>query len=213
VLSRADALICLSEQAAAIYRRFGGEHLPVHVIPNGIDLPGPSEPAEPNGRWLVVSRLTPEKGVRELVEIWPESEALDVIGSGPGLADIAARAQPTVALLGPRDRFSVLAAMPGYQGLVFPSRCLEMQPTVLAEALAACLPVVALSGSAGSSVVDAGGGTTYDDAASLLAALESTRARRAELGARAREVYDRHFRRSAWIDALLWIYSGATRAS
>jgi glycosyltransferase involved in cell wall biosynthesis len=206
VLSRADAIICLSEQAAAIYRRLGGEHLPIRVIPNGIDLPVRSEPAEPNGRWLVVSRLTPEKGVRELIEIWPDGEYLDVIGSGPEEGAIRSLARPCVQLLGQRTREDVLAAMPHYLGLVFPSRCAEMQPTVLIEALTRALPIVALAGSAGEAVVDEGIGRVYEDGPGLASALQTVRARRHEMVDQATRRYACALGTQSWVDNLIATY-------
>jgi glycosyltransferase involved in cell wall biosynthesis len=214
VLSRADALICLSEQAAAIYRRFGGEHLPIRVIPNGIDLPVRHEPAEPNGRWLVVSRLTPEKGVRELVEIWPEGEHLDIIGSGPEEGAARSLDRPSVQFLGQRTREEVLAAMPSYTGLLFPSRCLEMHPTVLTEALAAGVPVVASQGNAGADLVTAtGGGVIYTDRGSLTTALRAVGKERQQMSGAARLHASTELARTAWIATLLAAYHSAIQDS
>lgn len=214
VLARADALVCLSEQAADVYRRLTGLDLPLHVIPNGIDVPTAEGPATPNGRWLVVSRLTPEKGVRELVEIWPDGEGLDIIGSGPEEGAIRAHAGTDIQLLGIRTRTEVLSAMPGYVGLVFPSRCLEMQPTVLTEAMSAGVPSVMFASAASSGTARAiDEGIGYVDASTLLAALSEVRARRSTLSHEAREVFERLGGRKQWVQRLLSLYSSVEVAA
>jgi glycosyltransferase involved in cell wall biosynthesis len=212
VLDRADALISLSEQAADHYRRLTQLDLPIHVIPNGVDVPSPERAPESNGRWVVVSRLTPEKGVHELVEIWPKDEVLDVIGAGPQASSIAALGRPSVRMLGARTRADIQHELPSYLGLVFPSRCLEMQPTVLVETLAAGTPVVALTGSAGAALIDAGAGLTYTDGGSLANALTMIRAGRTDFGVCARDLYLRRFRRSTWVDSLIQLYASAIAA-
>lgn len=206
VLARADALVCLSTQSAETYRRLTGLNLPIHVIPNGIDLPIVNH-AKPNGRWLVVSRLTPEKGVSELTAIWPSHEHLDVIGTGPEASAITALDDAGIHYLGSRDRREILDQMPSYLGLVFPSRCMEMQPTVLVEALASGLPIVALAGSAGEATAAlAGAGAVYSDAATLEAALTSVRGRRGALSDRARRVFSDIGDRRRWSERLVALY-------
>lgn len=208
VLSRADALVCLSAQSASHYRRLTALELPVYVIPNGMDVPPPAA-APPNGRWLVVSRLTPEKGVRELAAAWPAGEQLDIAGAGPESEAIRDLGRTGVTLLGNRDRTDLLAAMPAYEGLVFPSRCREMQPTVLTEAIANGLPIVALSGSAGESVARVAG-AEYSDGNSLKRALGDVRRDRPRLSARVRALYESDFTRERWIRSLTDLYSQVT---
>lgn len=207
VLARADAIICLSEQAAAVYRRLAGDSLPIHVVPNGMAL-APAEQQKPsNGRWVVVSRLTGEKGVRELVDLWPDGESLDVIGSGPEEEAVRALRRTSVAVLGSMPRGDVLDALPSYEGLVFPSLCLEMQPTVLVEALAAGLPIVALDGSAGADVVrSVPVGMTYRDRDSLAEALRTTRSLRTQLSAAAQSAFQAGLTRESWVARLEALY-------
>src|SRR5438067_5488474 len=66
VVRRAEVVICVSEALAEAARRCGART--VRTIPNGVDLPastgGEAEPAEV----LFVGRLSPEKGIAELVD-------------------------------------------------------------------------------------------------------------------------------------------------
>jgi len=150
-----------------------GDRLPpsqrgrVHVISTGIDIaairaldpvdPGPAHdwPADA----VVVAtlgRLAPEKSPEvildafaELAEKAPEARLL-VIGGGPSEASLRARAAAAdlagrVAFTGSLPRVEALARLAGADLFAFASRT-ETQGLVLAEALAAGLPAVAIEG-------------------------------------------------------------------
>src|SRR5919201_2835748 len=80
VVRRAEVVIAVSEALAEAARRCGGRD--VRTIPNGVDLPGSTggeaEPAEV----LFVGRLSPEKGIEELMAA-TEGMNLVVAGDGP----------------------------------------------------------------------------------------------------------------------------------
>ena len=156
LLQRADALIVLSELQRGILARYGVPEDNMVVIPNGLpDEAGLAEPQlEPPEveRWVTVGRLSPEKGVRELLAIWPAGVPLDVFGDGPERAQLERTAPAGVVFRGQVSNMEVRAALPGYTGMVFPSRCFETQGMAIVEALAAGLPVVARAGSAGAEI-------------------------------------------------------------
>jgi glycosyltransferase involved in cell wall biosynthesis len=80
ILGRARLAICASQELAAAARALGAAN--VRVIPSGIDLPAEvGEPDDPP-HVLYAGRLSPEKGVLELVEA-AEGLPLVVAGDGP----------------------------------------------------------------------------------------------------------------------------------
>jgi glycosyltransferase involved in cell wall biosynthesis len=157
-----------SELAEEIRDRLGGRRRPlVRTIPTGIEVDAvralaPIDP-RPLAGWpaeaVVVAglgRLAREKSVDLLVEAFAEVAAAEagarllLVGGGPLEPALRARAaRPDLAgrvlLTGMRPRHEALALLRGADLFASASRT-ETQGLVLAEALAAGLPVVALAG-------------------------------------------------------------------
>ncbi|HET7520762.1 MAG TPA: glycosyltransferase [Candidatus Limnocylindria bacterium] len=157
-----------SELAEEIRAALGDPARPVvRAIPTGVDVAGiraippgdvRAEHGWPADTTVAVSlgRIAPEKSVTVLVEAFATAAARDpklrllLVGGGPSEAAIRNRAaQPDlagrVAVTGLLPRREALARVRGGDLFVFASRT-ETQGLVLCEALAAGLPVVALSG-------------------------------------------------------------------
>jgi len=170
-----DGLICLNENAATRFINNGADDSKVHVIPNPIDIHQAKRPVESNGRWVVVGRMTPEKGILELIEQWPGTENLDVIGVADTARTGISEAK-NIRFLGAMPRDQVRKMLSSYQGLLFPSLCLEMQPTVVIEAFSAGIPVVTHNSNEGSSmVIQSKLGSVYTSEQDLLTALAAAR--------------------------------------
>jgi glycosyltransferase involved in cell wall biosynthesis len=157
-----------SELAAEIAERLGGRRRPlVRAIPTGIEVAAiaalaPRDP-RPIADWpddatvvAALGRLAPEKSVDLLVEAFAAAAGdrpslrLLLIGSGPSEASLRRRATASdlagrVHLTGQLPRLDALALIKGADLFAAASRT-ETQGLVLAEALAAGLPVVALAG-------------------------------------------------------------------
>ncbi|GAA4807496.1 glycosyltransferase [Actinomycetospora chlora] len=212
LLARADEVVVLSERARRTYADAGvpDEHL--HVVPNFVaDLP-PATAGSAGDRFLLVARLTPEKGVLELVRSWPAGVGLDIVGEGELRGAIEEAAPVGVRLLGGLDNAALRAAMPGYAGLVISSRWFEGLPTVYLEALAAGLPVLAVAGnSAADDVAEhdvgvvTGSSPTGDE---LRAAIATITAGGAALRRRAGEVFRARFTAPTWCEAITAVYGG-----
>lgn len=153
VFTSSSRVIILSDSARDVFARFGGPIDRMVVLPNGVPSDVHPVPRRRNGRWLVVGRLTAEKGVAQLVKYWPDSYQLDVVGEGPLSEAIRAGSPPSIRMLGQLPRPELLRTMADYEGLIFPSVCLEMQPTTVIEAMSVGLPIVALQGNAGADLV------------------------------------------------------------
>jgi glycosyltransferase involved in cell wall biosynthesis len=132
--------------------------VPVHHIPNGVRA-APAGPAARGGPLLYVGRLVAKKGVDVLIDacalLRSELPELDVeiVGGGPLAEELAARARRSgvsdrIHFLGPQPADVVDAAFRRSSLVALPSRIDEHgdrdgMPTVLVEALARGVPVVA----------------------------------------------------------------------
>jgi glycosyltransferase involved in cell wall biosynthesis len=157
-----------TQLAAEIRERLGPRPEPwVRVIPTGVDVAAihalPAVDPRPGHGWpagaIVIAsmgRLAVEKSVAVLVDAFALAAARDdrlrllLIGGGPAEAMLRERSARSdlagrVALTGRLSRLDGLALLRGSDVFAFASRT-ETQGLVLAEALAAGLPVVALAG-------------------------------------------------------------------
>jgi 1,2-diacylglycerol 3-alpha-glucosyltransferase len=134
----------------------------VHVVPTGIDVDGiqalePIDP-RPEAGWpadaiviATLGRLAPEKSVEVVFDASavafdrePRARLL-VIGGGPSEEELRRRATDRVHLTGALPRLEALARLRASDLFAFASRT-ETQGLVLAEALAAGLPAIAVGG-------------------------------------------------------------------
>jgi 1,2-diacylglycerol 3-alpha-glucosyltransferase len=215
---RCAAIVAPSTDLAdEIRARLTDEHRErVHVVPTGIDVDGirALRPAEsrveagwPSDALVVATlgRLAPEKSVdvildaaAVLFERAPAARLL-VIGGGPSEDEVRARAAAfggRVHLTGARPRLEALARLRAADLFAFASRT-ETQGLVLAEALAAGLPAVAIQapgvadsvrdGIDGRIVVAEPASTRAARLASALVELAEDEARRTQMAARARD--------------------------
>ncbi len=156
---KVDRFIALTEFARQKFIEGGLPAERIVVKPNFV-APDPGMGAHEGGFALFVGRLSPEKGVKTLLEAWKrlgEKVPLKVVGDGPLATEVSRAAEklPGVAWLGRRAREEVEALMGEAAFLVFPSECYEGFPMVIAEAFARGLPVLATGlGSHGSLVED-----------------------------------------------------------
>jgi glycosyltransferase involved in cell wall biosynthesis len=143
-----DAFLALNEFSK---RRLVAGGIPDEKIilkPNFVDDPGPraNRPSQ-SGQVLFVGRLSPEKGILELLDAWrrasPRKLRLLVVGDGPLASQARARTDASIRLLGRQHKREVTKLMLSSRALVLPSRWYEVQAVVLLEAMAAGLPVLA----------------------------------------------------------------------
>lgn len=173
LLARADRIRVLSSLQREIYVEAGIPEYRLIVIPNFLpdDLDRGDEVARLHQRdgWLFVGRMSPEKGLIELLNSWPSGEALTMIGDGslrPTVERLAEKRR--VKLVGMLERRQVVDLMTRAKGLVFPSHYPESLPLVYIEALASGLPVLALARNAvGQAVAADGTGICIDSFESL----------------------------------------------
>lgn len=150
LLRRCARFICLSDAMKRDYTRLGLDPSRIDIIENAIS-PSPSQPRPVGNGWVFVGRLTPEKGISNLLGSWPSEESLDVIGDGPLEVGQHKQATPNVNFLGNLENDQVRKRLVQYEGLILPSVWRETSlPLVVLEALAAGLPIIAGSHTAAS---------------------------------------------------------------
>lgn len=98
----------------------------------------------PGHYFLYLGRLSTEKGVQTLVELWRNVPArLLIVGDGPERASLAAAAPPSVEFLAPVSPPEVPRLIAEARALLIPSIWYEGSPRVILEAYAAGVPVIA----------------------------------------------------------------------
>ena len=171
------------------------------VLPDFVSDVGFRETAEMSDPYFVVlGRLSPEKGVDALLRDWPADRRLVIIGEGPQrpeLERLAARMR--VEFRGFVDARERDVLLQGATGLVLPSVTLEADPVVVAQALSAGTPCVVDHRTAPSRLADISAAIhPFHDVQSLEDALNSC----AALGKRtaARKLYESHWSAQAWLE-------------
>ena len=134
--------LALTPEIEASLLEAGADASRIRLKPNAVPDPGP--PTAPGAGLLFVGRLSSEKGVVMLAELWAASREgelghLDVVGDGEAAGAVrsllAGRADAT--LHGPLDREGVQAAMRRAAVVAVPSLWQEAMPLVVLESLAA----------------------------------------------------------------------------
>jgi glycosyltransferase involved in cell wall biosynthesis len=213
--NRVDAYIALTNFAR---RKFIAGGLPaqrIHVKGHFID-PDPGAGTGAAGCALYVGRLSPEKGVRTLLDAWRARPGmpLRIVGDGPLAAEVAAAAAalPDVEWLGARTPAEVSTLMGEAALLVFPSDCYETFGRVVIEAFARGTPVLASDHGAAAELVESGATGLHFRAGDARALAEAVRhahtlpALRDAFRGRAREAYRTRFGADANYRRLLDIY-------
>jgi glycosyltransferase involved in cell wall biosynthesis len=204
VLRRARRVVAASSWLAEAARRLGADD--VAIVPSGVDVPESVEPEAESQEVLYAGRLSPEKGVEELLEA-TEGMRLVVAGDGP-LRDRVPGALGFV----PHDELERLYRRAAV--VVCPSRR-EGFGVVCAEAMAHARTVVASAvGGLLDLVVDGETGLLVPprDPAALRSALERALGDpdlRRRLGAAARERIRERFSWDAVLDATIELYREA----
>ncbi|MHB8831219.1 MAG: glycosyltransferase family 4 protein [Patescibacteria group bacterium] len=119
------------------------------VLPNPIEIPRGFCENQITEQIKVVynARLSEDKGILVLLDAWqslnPRPGRLELISGGPLLAKIKKLEDPSIIVHGQLPHEEAMIAMSGANLFVMPSIIMENQPTVLLEAMAAGINVVA----------------------------------------------------------------------
>jgi len=205
--------VTLSSDSDALVEQFMGSDFKRRQIPNFVeDFMAEPRPSHANRRsWLYVGRLSQEKGIKEMLDSWPEDEELTIVGGGPLESVVTSQCvdRANIRILGAIDRDVLRGLLDNYVGLVFPSRWVEVAPQVVVEALCAGVPVVALEGnSAATTVKESKAGAVYqrNDPRSLGSALRLVRRERDHLSTLGRKHYIAEWTPAVWSERIGDLY-------
>lgn len=207
VFANVSAVILPSRVAADMADLYLPEALPRIVIPNFVDPmprnhePRPSPNSTPERGWIAAGRLSAEKGFRSLVEMWPLSKKLTIVGDGPEQDQIRRLAQgKRIDFLGRLENQHLRRLLPTFDGLVFPSECLEVAPTIVSEALGSGLPICSSTKSLyTNTLVRWGVGLPFSDSASLLESLDALEKDRLLFSSKSLQTFEEHFTKERWV--------------
>jgi glycosyltransferase involved in cell wall biosynthesis len=210
VLDSVDAIVTTSELSNRIFGDLSAHSLPTVMIPNfgPEEAAGPVEPASPR-KWTTLGRFTAEKGFMELIQEWPATEQLEVVGDGP-LADpvrcLAAEVGVRVTSSMPREKMREHLARAF--ALIFPSRWFESDPQIVVEAMRFGVPVVAFHANATAELVSVtGAGAIYGASEPLGTALKRVIANREDMSQAALRAYAKRWTKAAWLHSIEALYS------
>jgi glycosyltransferase involved in cell wall biosynthesis len=147
-LRRLPGIIALTEFQKARLVGNGAPADKVVVKPNFVK--AATAPLEWGNRdlgFLFVGRLSHEKGIRVLIDVWKRLSGvtgkLTVIGDGPLRCELQRGCPQGVEFLGQLPHDEVLRQMRRTRVLVFPSTCFEGFPLTIVEAFSCGVPVIA----------------------------------------------------------------------
>ncbi|MDM7490516.1 glycosyltransferase family 4 protein [Rhodococcus sp. CSLK01-03] len=212
VLNHARTIVVLNSAARDFYQAL----LPsrsVQLIPNFVESSAPASTRR--GRaWLYVGRLTPEKGIRWLLQNWPRDISLHVLGSGPMAGEVARRAEQfpdRIKYVGLVSREAARQQIESARGLIIPSLWSEGIPTVALEALSSGTPILVSNRcSSAAELTRDGAGQTFEIDESgddLVRAMAEVDARPALYQKAARARYIANFSTIAWLNRIEKVYA------
>lgn len=207
-VERAQRVITLNATAQSMFQQVFDRD--VDLLPNFVSAGGMKR--EPTRGWVYVGRLSEDKGIERLLDLWPNEQTLDIIGDGP-LAERVRHKCATLSrayLIGALPREELLARLGSYRGLVVPSLSSEGLPTVMLEAVARGVPLV-LSGRIAASRAFAEAGVAalfdpYDSSEGLAAALHKIAERGSDAREAASALHAREYAPSVWQAGIDRIY-------
>jgi glycosyltransferase involved in cell wall biosynthesis len=98
-----------------------------------------------NDSWVYAGRLSSEKGILELVQVWPDEYTLDIFGDGPLREDLQnlILSKENISLKDNLPRRQLQERLTQYTGGIIPSLWYEVDPLIYSEYLSFGLPVIA----------------------------------------------------------------------
>lgn len=210
----AQRLLAPSDLVAQTFERLA--QVPVTTVYQPTEDRSRGNVSTSGAHFLFIGRLTYEKGISRLLDIWPRTRTLHVVGQGPLESELRAKAthrRLAVSFLGRVDADSLRVQLASAQAVVVPSLWREAAPAVYAEALSAGTPVISSDGTAVADQIRSHmTGAVWDWCE---ASLESAIVRIVNGGSRLRQtaygVYADLFSETRWLKQIQTIYQDVAR--
>lgn len=217
-----DAFIALTEFSRTKFIQGGLPAEKIFVKPNFLADPTSSVPLQPapsEPSALFIGRLSPEKGIAELLDAWEGIHIpLVVVGQGDLEKSLRARALPNVRFTGNLSRAEVLQQLARCSFLLFPSVWYETFGLTLIEAMAMGRPIVASDlGGRRDILQDGKQGFLYDPFRpqalknTILKMISLSPEQREQMGQAGRQHYLQHYTPEVNYDLLMKIYNSLNK--
>jgi glycosyltransferase involved in cell wall biosynthesis len=215
-----NAFIALSKFSKEKFIQGGLDAKKIFVKPNFLEDPllsTPPEPGKPGA--LFIGRLSAEKGISELLDVWEKiNYPLTVVGEGVLKERLQARKVPGVTFTGGLTRDEVLRLLAQSTFLIFPSVWYETFGLTMIEAMAMGKPVLATNlGGRGEIVEEGITGFLYnpfepgETEAAIRKMLALSPSEKERMGVAAREKYLKYYTPETNYQILIDIYQKASR--
>jgi len=213
LLQESSLVISQSQRAHQFLVEQGLPGSKLRLVPGFVERRNKQTATEPDeNRFVFVGRDTPEKGLNELIRLWPSGVPLDVFGASSGITLLPST---RIAFRGIMKREELLRLLPRYSALVFPGLAWEgAYPLVVREALEAGVPVVARDGTGASDVIrssEAGSIYRGGDEVDLLRALKDVTESNSQLRLAARGYFEEHLTEDRWVRDTTQVFLEALR--
>lgn len=140
-LERFQRVYVPSKRALTIFTAAGIANDKWEVVPHAVDIPEVNF-GKKTEKYVFVGRLTSEKGIERILDMWSNDFDIDVIGEGD-LDKKRYASSEKIKFYGSIPREDVIKMLPSYRALVFCSSSPESAlPLVVLESLASGLPII-----------------------------------------------------------------------
>ena len=208
LIIEADRLIVLSSRAQRIHETTGVPAEKLVQLPNFVGDAPHSFAYSSENPWVYIGRLSPEKGVQELIRAWPDAIPLRIVGDGPLREWVLENLGPRMEYAGSVPRTQIPEILRNSRGLVFPSQWAESAvPLSYVEALVAARPVIAWhANGAADDVLSGGTGVVIQSWAELSGAIGTISDGWDYYSRQARQHFEANYSEARWVSRVTSIY-------
>lgn len=194
--------ISLSQRARTLHLRAGIPEANNRVLSNFLaDTEDVTPSASGRSGWVFAGRLEQGKGIRDLIDHWPDSEKLVILGDGPERDKLEKFAEgKDVEFRGMVAWQQVEQALLESEGMIFPSLFHENFPMVYLRALRTGTPTVSIEGNTvADEIRDNDSGVVVRGLDKLTFGMKQLRNRN-DWDIICREIFDTKYSQDAWLD-------------
>lgn len=122
----------------------GIDHEKIIIKPNSVDDFKSNESSEKRSQYLIVGRVSKEKGIKIAVEAFNklENKKLTIVGDGPEIHELETISNSNITFLGRQNKKEIMNILHRSKALIVPSLCYEALPTTILESFSAGVPVI-----------------------------------------------------------------------